>query len=326
MTIALVGEALSEQDAEEGRPFTGALGWHLDQLLSAAGISRRDCLVTNVFNLQLPRGDVKNLCGPKPQAAEGLPPLMRGKYVKRDYAQEITRLRDEIAGASPNLIIALGATALWAFTGEMGIRQYRGVTRLSNCGRKLLPTYHPSAVLRQWTLRPIVIADLQKAVRQSASPDYCAPSRRIYVEPSIRDLLLFEEQHFASAAKLACDIETKQDQITCIGFSPDPSSAIVIPFFKHSGENYWKTKEEELEAWKIVRRWLATYPTVYQNGLYDMGYLWRVYGIPAPKACDDTMLLHHALQPELEKGLGFLASLYTDEPSWKHMGKGMKHD
>jgi len=37
------------------------------------------------------------------------------------------------------------------------------------------------------------------------------------------------------------------------------------------------------------------------------------------------MLAHHALQPESEKGLGFLGSVYTNEPSWKLMrarGKG----
>jgi hypothetical protein len=31
------------------------------------------------------------------------------------------------------------------------------------------------------------------------------------------------------------------------------------------------------------------------------------------------MLLHHALQPESEKSLGFLGSIYTDEASWKTM-------
>jgi hypothetical protein len=37
------------------------------------------------------------------------------------------------------------------------------------------------------------------------------------------------------------------------------------------------------------------------------------------------MLLHHALQPEVQKGLGFLGSIYTEEPAWKIMrprGKG----
>ena len=36
---------------------------------------------------------------------------------------------------------------------------------------------------------------------------------------------------------------------------------------------------------------------------------------------DDTMLMHHAMQPEMEKGLAFLGSVYTDEASWKFRRK-----
>jgi DNA polymerase I-like protein with 3'-5' exonuclease and polymerase domains len=60
-------------------------------------------------------------------------------------------------------------------------------------------------------------------------------------------------------------------------------------------------------------------PKVFQNGLYDIHFLWRKYGI-APARCEhDTMLLHHALHPEMLKGLGFLGSLYSTEPAWKLM-------
>lgn len=326
MSIALVGEALTDKDEFGVFDPSTTVGWYLNQMLSAAGINRRDCLVTSVFNMVPKGGDVKYMCGPKAAAIPGRPPLLRGKYVRAEYANHLERLERQLDEAAPNVIVAFGPTALWALTGEMGIRAARGVTRLATSGRKVVPTYQPGAVMRQYALRPIVIADLAKAKRQSAFPDYRPPERRIFIPECIEDILAFEREHFAAGRKTACDIETKQEQITCIGFSADPSAAIVIPFFKHSGENYWATKADELTVWNIVRRWLAAYPTVYQNGLYDMGYLWRVYGITAPLACDDTMLLHHALQPEMEKGLGFLASLYTDEPSWKQMGKGMKHD
>jgi len=75
-----------------------------------------------------------------------------------------------------------------------------------------------------------------------------------------------------------------------------------------------------LTAWNYVRRWCQK-PSVFQNGLYDIHFLWRRYGISVPNAIDDTMLMHHAFQPEMEKGLGFLASIYTDEQSWKFMRK-----
>ena len=44
-------------------------------------------------------------------------------------------------------------------------------------------------------------------------------------------------------------------------------------------------------------------------------------GIACRGAAEDTMLLHHALQPEMEKGLAFLGSVYTDEATWKFMSK-----
>ena len=63
----------------------------------------------------------------------------------------------------------------------------------------------------------------------------------------------------------------------------------------------------------------AGIPKLFQNGLYDIAFLWRAYGIRTMGAAEDTMLLSHALQPESLKGLGYLGSIYSDEKSWKHM-------
>jgi DNA polymerase I-like protein with 3'-5' exonuclease and polymerase domains len=62
-------------------------------------------------------------------------------------------------------------------------------------------------------------------------------------------------------------------------------------------------------------------PKLFQNGAYDISFLWRAYGIKTMGAAEDTMLLSHALQPESLKGLGYLGSIYSDEGSWKHMRK-----
>lgn len=332
--IALIGEAWGEKEEELGQPFVGTSGWLLDRLLAQAGIRRSECLVTNVFNLRpRPSNDVKNLCGPQREGIPGLPPLQPGKYVLAKYAPEIERLYDEIRQFEPNVIVALGATASWALLRSTGIKAIRGSIAQTppivsaSLGRtfKVLPTFHPAAVARQWTLRPIVTVDLGKALRESATPDYNPPSRKIWIKPTIADLALFEAEYIKPAARLAADIETKQDQITCIGFAPSPEACLVIPFFGEDGTSYW-SHDDELTAWNYVRRWLATKPTVFQNGLYDINFLWSRYGIPVPLASEDTMLLHHAYQPEMEKGLAFLASIYTDSPTWKYMAKGRKHD
>jgi uracil-DNA glycosylase len=336
--IMIVGEAYGEKEEEQGKPFVGTSGWLLDQMLAQAGIDRRECYLTNVFNFRpKPSNDIKNVCGPKADALPGYPALQKSKFVRKEYAGELDRLYREIGREAPNVILALGATAVWALCLTTGIKAVRGSTTLLhptvagsvglNRPVKVLPTYHPAAVARQWTLRPIVIADLDKAKRESASAEYTRPSRRIWIKPTLEDLQAFEELHVRSAERLAPDIETKQDQITCIGFATDAHNAIVIPFFTESGLSYWPTVAEEVAAWNYVRRWLALKPSVFQNGLYDINFLWSRYGIPVPLAGEDTMLLHHAWQPEMEKGLGFLATIYTDEASWKFMIKGTKkHD
>jgi hypothetical protein len=260
--------------------------------------------------------------------------LQRGNYVLRQYQTELDRLYEEIRREQPNLIIALGATAAWALLDTTGIKNIRGAItttcpRVSAlCGRavKVLPTYHPAAISRSWGDRPVALADLDKAKRHSGTAEIVRPKRELWIKPDLTDLEKFDE-HISAATLLSVDIETASGQITCIGFSPRDDLCLVIPF--HSAEvpdgNYWRNTDDEIAAWAWVRRWLLAKPCLFQNGMYDITFLWRVYRM-AVWAAEDTMLMHHAWQPEMEKGLGFLASIYTDEWSWKQMRKGLKHD
>jgi uracil-DNA glycosylase len=333
--IMLVGEAWGEKEAEARRPFVGASGWLLNQLLSHAGLRREDCYVTNVFNLRpRPSNDIKNLCGTKTESGPW-PQLSKGKYIRKEFAGELERLYQEVRDVQPNLILALGATAAWAFMYSSGIKAVRGAIARSalavtlKLGReyKILPTYHPAAILRDWSSRPIATADLMKAAREQHFPEVRRPQRLIWTEPTLQDLLDYEQQHLTGAPRVACDIETVGTQITCIGFSPRPDSAIVIPLFRGQNTSYWDSAEEEVAALRIIQRWLDTYPCVFQNGLFDLHVMWRYYGLRIKHDTEDTMLMHHAYMPELSKGLGFLGTLYTDEASWKHMRtQELKHD
>lgn len=331
----LIGEAWGEKEEELRTPFVGASGYILDGMLAQVGLSRHECYITNVFNLRpKPSNDVRNLCGTKAEGIPGMPVLSKGKFVLAKYKPELDRLYTEINKVNPNVIVALGATASWALLRSTGIKAIRGSIAFTHpalpLGRsyKVLPTYHPAAIAREWSNRPVGIADLDKAKRESVTPAFRRPERKLWLYPTLKDLADYEQNFIARADSLSADIETWQNQITCIGFAPNAGSCIVIPFVSElrPGKNYWQDIDEELEAWNYVRRWCAMKPTIFQNGLYDMQFLWRSYRIPVPLASEDTMLLHHAWQPEMEKGLGFLASVYTDEVSWKFMRKGMKHD
>lgn len=327
--MMIVGEAWGREEEEKGEPFVGASGHILNGILRAVGIPRNEVYLTNVFNRRPSQSsnDISQLCGPKSEALAGYPALTSGKYVRSTFAPELDRLYKEIEREQPNLVVAAGATPAWALLGVSGIRKLRGApiytsgvaqTRLGQV--KVLGTYHPAAVMREWKLRPIVIADMDKAKREAEFPEIRRPQREFWIEPSIDDLHMFEARFITPGCDLSIDIETANGQVTNIGFAPSTQVALNIPFInpQQRDGNYWRTRNEEREAWKFVKRLCETHPGIFQNGLYDMNYLWRVYGIRClPK--DDTMLLHHALQPEMEKGLGFLGSVYTDEPAWKFM-------
>ena len=323
MNIALVGEAWGEAEERARAPFVGASGYELTRMLNEAGIHRADCYLTNVFNLRpRPSNDIENLCGPTKTG--GFTALKAGKYVLPQYHNEIIRLHQELRNLKPNVCVLLGNTAAWALLGNSGISKIRGTVRNSAVipELKCLPTYHPAAILRQWDLRPVTVLDFIKAKRESAFPEVRRPERTIYIEPTLEEMEWYRHEFLDNARKISFDIETHGQQITCIGFAPDSMSGLVVPFFdgRSATGSYWPTAHDEERAWDYVRDVLnSDQPKVAQNGLYDINFLWRSYGIAVKNFEDETMLLHHALQPESEKSLGFLGSVYTDEASWKIM-------
>lgn len=326
--IAILSEAWGPEEEKERTAFVGSSGYLLNKLLEEAEITRADCFITNVFNMGYPGGKLEGFCGGKKEGVKGYPALLKSKYVREEYQPELERLANELIEANPNLIIAMGNTACWALLGKTTIRKLRGTTTISTHtveGFKVLPTYHPAAIFRQWEVRPTVIFDLMKAKREADSASINRPAREIWIEPTLEDLDEFYHRYIKGCSILSTDIETVGSTITCIGFAPSTNRALVIPFLdaRKLGRSYWPTPGHEAKAWKFVRQVLENkkIKKLFQNGLYDIAFIWRSTGIKIYGAEHDTMLLAHAQQPEALKGLGYLGSLYTDEGAWKDMRK-----
>jgi DNA polymerase len=319
--IALVAESWGQQEELTRIPLVGTTGQELNRMLHEAGIDRSHCFCTNVFALRPPDNKIDALCGSKKEVGGKdyqLPALNMGKYIEPRFFPELDRLHDELLSVRPNLIIALGAISCWALLRSAKIGSIRGTTSEAVLvpGLKVLPTYHPSAVYRNWSLRPIVVADLMKAKREAEFPDIKRPQRFILVRPSIPEMYAWWREHAPHARHLAVDIETIKGQIRNIGFATSRTHAINIPFIVR-GESYWLTLAGEWAARQFVQMALASdLPKVFQNGLYDLQYIWKE-GMTVTNCREDTMLLHHALYPEIQKGLGFLGSIYSSEPAWK---------
>lgn len=274
---------------------------------------------TNVFAEHPANNQIDSWCLQKKE----LPPdyvtpyYKPGLYFKPEFLPHLERLHEELTTVRPNLILALGNAACWALLGTAQITNLRGTIAWSKwANAKVLPTFHPAYVLRQWNLRTIVLQDLLKARRELEFPEIRRPERWITVDPSIHDI---HEWMQRPATHYSVDIETTHGQISMIGFARSRSDAIVIPFIKGEKENYWPTHEDEVRAWTLVRAMLeGPQVKIFQNGLYDLQYLTNM-GFRPRNCTEDTMLLHHALFPEQRKGLGFLGSIYTNEASWKLM-------
>ena len=334
--IVFVGEAPGETEARKSVPFVGAAGNVLNDLLRMANIKRSECMITNVFQVHPPNNDL-DFFFIKPQKIKenGLESVYFGKgspffsghgYLRTEWVAELERLKQELIKAQPRVIVALGALALWALTGHHEIGKYRGYALESTLvpGVRVIPTYHPAYIIRKYDWFPISGADLIKVRAAAESESKLCPDRQVWIEPTISDLLEFERVHLQDVELLSVDIETDYKRtklIECIGFAPNPYISLVIPFIdrRKPGWNYWNTAAREVRAWEWVKRILEdpTVPKLGQGFLYDVSWLDFKMGIKVRGIIEDTMILHHSLQPEMQKSLNFLGSVYTNERAWK---------
>jgi uracil-DNA glycosylase len=247
-----------------------------------------------------------------------LPPFKLGKYVLAEHYHHVEKLWKRIDELKPTLILPLGNYACWAVLGEAKISAIRGTVKIApKFSTKTLPTYHPSAVLHDYRLRTIVLKDFIKATREMQFKEIRRVERFATVADTLDEIV---EWGHRPAEFYSVDVETWVPPLSIIGFARSPHDALVIPFYDDRKENksHW-TIQEEAQVLRLVDMLLRKpLPKVFQNGVFDLWHLLRL-GMRPTMCNDDTMLLHHALYPEMLKGLGFLGSIYSDEIAWKPM-------
>jgi uracil-DNA glycosylase len=138
--IMFIGEAPGRSEDEKGRPFVGAAGRILDELLKKAGIERSEVFITNIVkcrppNNRVPKEDELTACRP---------------YLDR-----------QIALIKPKVICILGRTAYSALLGGSSITADRGKI-MERAGQKYFLTFHPAAVIYNKGLLSALEADLKK--------------------------------------------------------------------------------------------------------------------------------------------------------------------
>ena len=319
--FAIIGDCYTADEELAGEPFLGGSGRLLTSILTAVGIDRSECLLTNVFNLRPEGNKLKNILVTRKDGISGWPALNK-KYITEDLAREVLRCRKEVLDFKPDMIICLGGVALWALTGKSNLSAHRGHYHEWE-GIKMLPTYHPLRVLRSYHLKVSLAADIEKA-QKLASGETKLAELNFNPQPNLQQV-----KEFLGRAKqngiVSVDIETipKFRAITCIGFGL-VDEAICVPFFDPTKLqcNYWATKEEEIQILRLIQEFLAdeSVSTIWHHGaVYDIPWISDVWGLKVCGPVHDTRIMHSCLLAELPHTLSDVAANYLVFPPWKAM-------
>lgn len=313
--IMLVGEAPGATEDACGRPFQGYAGRTLNLLLSQAGILRSECLVTNVARQKPPANDI------------GYYFLDAKKTQPKPILQQwIDQLQKEIALHRPNIIIALGATALWALVGERSISQFRGYICETNFQprTKVIATYHPQAVNYDWKLFFTALQDLKKAKHHSTFHDFPKEKRTLHSSPSFLEFMQFLDYLLETPQDpIAVDIETAQpgSHISIMGIANSSTNAYSLQLL-HGHSSVFPREKESL-FWRKLNTVLTTIPLIMHNGSYDAAVLMENNGIYCKNFFFDTMIAAHVLWPEAPRSLAYCSSICLDVPPWKHTSRSL---
>jgi uracil-DNA glycosylase family 4 len=152
--IMFIGEGPGFHENEQGRPFVGAAGRFLEELLAKIGMQRSEVFITNVVKCRPPGNR---------------DPMTEELEACDDY------LERQINAINPKVIVTLGRFSMARFLPNAKISAVHGQS-MQVRGRLIVPMYHPAAALHQGSLRPVIERDFAQLPEliagASAAPDY----------------------------------------------------------------------------------------------------------------------------------------------------------
>ena len=138
--IMFIGEAPGEGEDKQGRPFVGASGKLLENMLATALTNRSQVYLSNTLRCR-PPGNTN----PTPEQIQACN----------------EHLDNEIEALNPQLIVTLGGYSTEKFFPGVKTAEVRS-RAIEKDGRIILPMFHPAAALRRWDWREQLIKDFEK--------------------------------------------------------------------------------------------------------------------------------------------------------------------
>ncbi len=168
--IFFLGEAPGYNEDLQGRPFVGAAGQLLDELLKGIGLDRSKVFITNVVRHR------------PPENRDPLPDEVTACDVWLHRHLEVLK---------PRVIATLGRHAMYKFFPGESISRIHGKPRRQD-GLVIFPIYHPAAALHQPALRDALVADFAALALLLASQPAAAKAAAAEAKPADQ-MTLFSE-------------------------------------------------------------------------------------------------------------------------------------
>lgn len=167
--IMFVGEGPGFHENEQGRPFVGAAGKFLEELLAGIGVKREDVFIGNVVKCRPPGNR-----DPMPDELEAC-----NGYLQR-----------QIEAINPKVIVTLGRFSMAPYFPGAKISAVHGQAKKVN-GRLIVPMFHPAAALHQPALKESIVKDFAKLPGLIASVQRAAPAPQDKPDDEPKQLSLF---------------------------------------------------------------------------------------------------------------------------------------
>lgn len=143
--ILFIGEGPGQAEDEQGRPFVGAAGKLLTELIESIGLTREDVFIANLVKHRPP-----NNRDPMPDELAAYTPW----------------LDEQVKIIEPKLIVTLGRYSMAYYLGEnLSISKVHGQPKRNKKGQVVIPMYHPAAALYRGDLRPTLKADFARILK-----------------------------------------------------------------------------------------------------------------------------------------------------------------
>lgn len=318
-TLMLLGEAPGQEEDTLGKPFVGASGRLLNWALGQVGLHRAALWITNVISCRPPNNEIDSL--------EGSDAILA---CKPGFIEEL----ESAYASGVRVILALGLTASRSLGLSGALRDIRGsVYQYALPSGKhflVIPTYHPSAIMRQHWKRTgggtaddgvLWLADFRKA-RSLSENGFTPHAENFITMPVLADVERFVSGAIARKSLIAVDTETTglnpdYAKVVVIGLADSPNSAISIPILDQGGKHYWSDAQWP-RVFELLNMLFQTCDQVYQNCFFDVPFLRKAgFTVPSERIAHDTLLIHHTISPELRHDLATIVSLYGATPFWK---------